>query len=235
MMQQYKIADLYVDMDVSGRTLAQAEPYRNPVPRPADLEISVDPERILREYPKYQTADIAEYMGTGVLFARRILDFQGYYLHSSAIVLDGKAYLFTAPSGTGKSTHTEKWVRLFGAHYLNDDKPVLRLKDGVWMAYGTPWSGKHDLSSNEGVHLGGIACLRRGEENTISPMAPADALPMIMSQTVRRLYREQTEKQLVLVDRLLRDIPIWDLSCRNDDEAANIAKTAMTQGACLWK
>ena len=228
MMKRYKIADLCVDMDVSGRTLSQAEPYLSEETGPAHMQIAVDAEKILQNAPNFSSLDIAEYMGTGVCFARNILNFDGYYLHSSAVILDGKAYLFTAPSGTGKSTHTEKWIRLFGARYLNDDKPVLRRKDGLWMAYGTPWSGKHDLSSNEGVPLGGIACLRRGNVNEIAPMPPVSALPIIMSQTVHRLYREQAEKQLVLLDKLLQEVPIWDLACRNDDEAAFVAHKAMT-------
>lgn len=227
MIKRYKIADIQVDMDVSGRTLKQAEPYLWQSDCPADMTICLDAEEILNKNPTFGSVDVAEYMATGVFFSRHILNFDGYYLHSSAIVLDGKAYLFTAPSGTGKSTHTEKWIRLFGARYLNDDKPVLRYVDGVWMAYGTPWSGKHDLSSNEGAPLGGIACLRRSEVNEISLMSPTAALPFLMSQTVHRLYQEQVEKQLFLLDRLLRDVPIWDLGCRNDDEAAKLARQAM--------
>ena len=230
-MKRYKIADLQVDMAVSGRTLAQAAPYLCPSALPADMTIALDPEAMLAKNPQLGDTDVAEYMATGIYFARRVLDFAGYYLHSSAVVLDGKAYLFTAPSGTGKSTHTEKWIRLFGAHYLNDDKPVLRRVNGIWMAYGTPWSGKYDLSTNEGVPVGGIACLRRGQTNEISPMTPAAALPMLMSQTVRRLPMEQVEKQLHLLDKLLQEIPIWDISCRNDDEAANVAHSAMTRQA----
>lgn len=229
MMKRYKIADIQVDMAVSGRTLEQAAPYLCPSDLPADMTIALNPHEMLAQNPAVGDVDAAEYVATGIYFARHILDFDGYYLHSSAIVLDGKAYLFTAPSGTGKSTHTKKWVRLFGAHYLNDDKPVLRLVNGVWMAYGTPWSGKHDLSTNEGVPVGGIACLRRGEMNEISPMSAEEAVPLLMSQTVHRLYRDQVEAQLVLLDKILRDVPIWDLSCRNDDDAAFVSHAAMTR------
>lgn len=227
-MKRYKIADIQVDMAVTGRTLQQAVPYLCPSDQPADMTIALDAKQILERNPGFMDEDVAEYMATGFYFARKILDFSGYYLHASAVILDGKAYLFSAPSGTGKSTHTEKWIRLFGARCLNDDKPVLRLIDGTWMAYGTPWSGKHDLSSNESAPVGGIACLRRGEKNEISRMAPASALTLLMSQTVHRLYREQVDKQLDLLDKLLRDIPVWDLSCCNDDDAAYVARDAMT-------
>lgn len=228
MMKHYKIADLIVQMSPSGRTLQQAQPYEVPVTGPADIVIDFDPKEILKQSPRLETEDLAEYVASGTVFARRILNFEGYYVHSSAVVLDGKAYLFTAPSGTGKSTHTEKWVRLFGARYLNDDKPVLRCVDGVWMAYGTPWSGKHDLSSNEGVPVGGIACLSRGEKNGIAPMPPVRAIPYLMSQTVYHLREDNMEKKLKILNRLLRDIPIWDLRCLPNDEAAFVARNAMT-------
>lgn len=228
-MKRYNIAGLAVDMDVSGRTLKQAAAYAAPANGPADITLKCDIGRVLQLNPGVKDEELAEYLATGVLFAREMLAFDGLYLHSSAIILDGKAYLFSAPSGTGKSTHTEKWIRLFGARYLNDDKPALRLVNGVWMAYGTPWSGKHDLSENIGVPLGGITVLRRGEENSIEPMEPARALPYLMSQSIYQLPREHMEKQLDLMDRLLRDVPVWMLFCRNDDEAARVSYAAMTK------
>ena len=226
-MKRYKIAGLAVDMEVSGRTEQQAAPYAAPANGPADITVNCDARRVLELNPELEDLDTAQYMGTGLFFSRCLLDFDGSYLHSSAVILDGKAYLFSANSGTGKSTHTEKWCRLFGATYLNDDKPALRLIDGVWMAYGTPWSGKHDLSSPVGVPVGGIAFLERGEENSICPMSAAEAVPKMMCQSLWKLSRQQMERQLMLMDKLLRQIPIWRLICRNDDEAAVVSHGAM--------
>lgn len=226
-MSLYRIADLLVEMEASGRTLQQARAYAAQSDGPADIVLRCDVDEIMALNPELTDRDTAEYMGTGAIFARELLNFSGSFLHASAVVLDGKAYLFSAPSGTGKSTHTEKWCRLFGAHYLNDDKPALRLVDGVWMAYGTPWSGKHDLSSNEGAPVGGVAVLRRGEENKIARMQPSQAMPWIMSQTTFRLDREDMDKQLALMDSFLRQVPIWQLSCRNEDAAAIVSRDAM--------
>lgn len=227
-MKRYLIAGLTVDMDVSGRTELQARPYQVQADGPADITLTCDSHRVLERNPQLESLETAQYMGTGAIFSRALLKFDGSYLHASAVMLDGKAYLFSANSGTGKSTHTEKWCRLFGATYLNDDKPALRLIDGVWMAYGTPWSGKHDLSSPIGVPLGGIAFLKRGEENAICPMAAAEAVPLLMCQSLWQLRQEQMEKQLELMDKLLRQIPVWELTCRNDDEAAILSHSVMT-------
>lgn len=229
-MERYLIAGLTVDMDVSGRTAVQAKSYLVPADGPADITLVCDSRRVLELNPGLRDLEVAEYLGTGRIFAHHLLEYDGTYLHASAVVLKGKAYLFSANSGTGKSTHTEKWCRLFGATYLNDDKPALRLTNGVWMAYGTPWSGKHDLSTPVGVPLGGIAFLKRGEENAIRPMPPAETVPLVMHQSLWRLYEHgQMEKQLTLVDQLVRQIPIWELTCRNDDEAAILSHSVMTQ------
>lgn len=228
-MKRYLIAGLAVDMEVSGRTERQAAAYAAPANGPADITLACDVRGVLEFNPQLPSEEVAEYLGTGAVFARELLAFDGSFLHASAIVLNGKAYLFSAPSGTGKSTHTEKWCRLFGAEYLNDDKPALRLVDGVWMAYGTPWSGKHDLSSPQGVPVGGIAFLQRGE-NGIRRMNPAEALPRFMSQSLWQLQdKVSMERQLSLTDRILRQIPVWELTCRNDDDAARIAHAAMTK------
>lgn len=230
-MKRYAIAGLKVDMECSGRTSKQAEPYAAPADGPADITLVCDVPKIMELNPQISGEEMAEYLGLAMYFAKALLDFEGIYLHASAIVLEGKAYLFSAPSGTGKSTHTEKWCRLFGATYLNDDKPVLRLIDGTWMAYGTPWSGKHDLSSPMGVALGGIVFVRRGQENSIRKLSSDEAVPRLMSQTLWRHKKpEDLEKQLVLTDKLLRQHPLWLLTCRNDDEAAFVAKQALVDG-----
>ncbi|MBQ8360291.1 MAG: hypothetical protein IJX37_10400 [Oscillospiraceae bacterium] len=228
-MKRYQIAGLAVDMEITGRTEAQAEPYRVSDNGPADITLTCDARRVLELNPQMQTLEVAQYLGSGAIFARHLLKFNGTYLHASAVILDGKAYLFSANSGTGKSTHTEKWCRLFGATYLNDDKPALRLVDGVWMAYGTPWSGKHDLSTPAGVPLGGIAFLKRGEENAIRPMPSAEAVPHILHQSQWKLQKDQMQTQLDLVDKLMRQIPVWELTCRNDDAAAILSHSVMTK------
>ena len=227
-MKRYEIAGLQIDMELSGRTAAQAEPYAVTAEGPADMAVSCDGKVILELNPHLETEDMAQYMGTGTIFAKKLLDFAGFQLHASAVSLEGRAYLFSAPSGTGKSTHTEKWIRLFGAQYINDDKPALRQASGVWTVYGTPWSGKHDLSDPRGFPLGGIAFLTRGEENQIRRLTPAEALPYLMHESVRRLSPVQMEKFLTLADRLLRQTPVWLLTCQNNDEAAFVAREAMT-------
>lgn len=225
-MALYSIADLCVQMEVFGRTRVQAAPYEVKQGT-ADVILRFDTARTLELNPQLLTEDMAEYMVSGSVFARKLLEHNGFQIHASSVILNDRAYLFSAPSGTGKSTHTEKWVRLFGARYLNDDKPALRQTEQGWMAYGTPWSGKHDLSRPEKAPLGAIAFLRRGQENSIERLSAQEAVPYFISQLLRQISADQMEQQLSLLDRLLTQIPVYLLTCRNDDGAAFTAREAM--------
>ena len=169
------------------------------------------------------------YLATGATFARALLQHGGFQFHASAVALEGKGYLFTAPCGTGKSTHAEKWCRLFGAQCINDDKPALRRLEDGWSVWGTPWSGKHDLSNPIHVPLAGIACLRRSAENRIRRLSAQEALPYVLSQCVRQLSARQLDMQLQLVDRLLQEVPLWLLECNREDEAATVCLQAMQE------
>jgi len=224
---KYRIAELNVDLRASGRTAAQALPYAVDWTGEADLTIAVDGEKVLAALPELETADMAEYLASGEYFAVGLLRHQGMMLHASAVELHGACICFSAPPGVGKSTMTERWERLFGARILNDDKPALRLVNEQWVAYGTPWSGKHDKSCCSAAPLKAICFLFRGEENAIEPLTAAEALPLFLSQTIFRLGRENLDTLLTLSDRLLRDVPIYRLTCRNDDSAAEFARQAL--------
>ena len=229
MEQHYKIADLTVSMDTFGKTASQAQPYA--IEQVEKTDISIQPEKTLwrKRYPGISDDD-CEYMASGRSFYEQLLSFQGTVLHSSAVVVDGRAYLFSAPSGTGKSTHTQLWLKLFGdrAYILNDDKPALRLVDGIWYAYGSPWSGKHDISVNTRVPLAGIAMIERGVVNEIKPWGGYEVLNALMRQMVRPRDMESQLKLLDILDKLISQVPVWKLRCNMEDQAAIVSYEAMS-------
>ncbi len=230
MDQYYKIANLTIQMSSFGRTVAQAEPYRCEPAQP-DIIIRSDWQALQKAQPHLSDED-CEYLSTGGSFYRQLLNFDGMLLHASAVVLDGRAYLFSAPCGTGKSTHTKLWLKVFGdrAYILNDDKPALRFEDGVWYAYGTPWSGKHDISTNVRAPVAGICFLRQAKENVIRPFSGSKAIFALLEQTARPAGPQLRGQLMMLLDKLLTNLPVWEMGCNMDPQAALVSYEAMSAG-----
>ena len=151
--------------------------------------------------------------------------------HGSCVAVNGEGYLFTAGSGTGKSTHAYLWRQLLGekAVMVNDDKPLIRIReDGTAVVYGTPWDGKHRLSTNIAVPLKAVCILERAGENHIVPITKTDALPMLIRQTYRPADSAALAITLTLIDRL--NVPFYRLSCNMDISAAELSYNTMKGG-----
>lgn len=194
-------------------------------------DVVIDPSKY--KFDRYSTAltpeDIA-YMESGVQFHSALLKHNGLFLHASAIAYQGKAYLFSANSGTGKSTHTGLWQKRLGNQVciFNDDKPSLRFIDGVWYAYGSPWCGKDHININVKVPLAGICFLKQGTENAIRRLNCQEAVKGIFSQTIHRFRKEKNMDLLLAnIDSIVRTIPVFELVNRPDLEAATISFETM--------
>ena len=162
--------------------------------------------------------------------AEELLKRDTFLLHGSTVAVDGKAYLFTAACGTGKSTHTRLWREAFGgrAAMVNDDKPFLQITEDGVIAHGSPWSGKHGLDSNISVPLKGICILKRGQENRIRRIAPQEAAQMLHHQSYVSADPDAQERVQGLVEALLHRVPLWEMACTKDAEAATVAFEAMS-------
>ena len=230
MTRFYKIANLIVEMDSFGRTVKQAGPYWCEEMEP-NIIIRSSWEDLQKHQP-HLLAEDCEYLSSGASFYKQLLYYDGMMLHASAVVVDGKAYLFSAPCGTGKSTHTKLWLSRFGdrAFILNDDKPAMRLIDDIWYAFGTPWSGKNDCSVNIGVPVAGICLLYQAKENVITPFLGKDAIFAILEQTIRPIEAKLQDKLLELLDKLMTTIPIWKMGCNMEEKAAMVSYNAMSAG-----
>lgn len=160
----------------------------------------------------------------------RFFDYDTLLFHGSVVAVDGKGYLFTAKSGTGKSTHTRLWRELLGerAVMVNDDKPFLRLTEQGMLACGSPWNGKHGLGSNLNVPLKAVCILERGEENHIQSIPAKQALSMLLQQSNRPMDRKLFPKYLELLDRLAGGVAFYSLACNMDPQAALVSYQAMS-------
>lgn len=230
MEKYYKIAGLSVKMDTFGRTESQAIPYLMASCEKADIEIKADYECVKKKFPTLSD-DGCEVLATGRDFYRKLLNHNGLMLHASALICEDQAYLFTANSGIGKSTHASNWRCILGdqkIRILNDDKPALRFEKDTWFAYGTPWCGKTGLNMNMQVPIAGIAVLERGEENKISSYSGRAAVLDLYRQLTPTEEPTQKIKVLELLDNLMRTVPIWKMSCNMDPKSAIVSYEAMS-------
>ena len=188
-MNVYSIAGITVGYDAKYDMLrSRSVPYLCEGADSAQVIIKIADNELEKSLPEYPLLDIQtlEYMRVGSLFYTALLDLGGFLLHASAVVADGVAYCFSAPSGTGKSTHTSLWLDVFadkGAFIINDDKPAIKLVDGVPYVYGTPFSGKYDISVNTAVPLKAVCFIERAETNSIKKITPFKAATMLLKPT----------------------------------------------------
>lgn len=163
--------------------------------------------------------------------AEVLLERDTIMLHGSTVAVDGQAFLFTAPCGTGKSTHTRLWREVFGerAVMVNDDKPFLRIEREEVIACGSPWTGKHGLGSNVCIPLKGICILSRGGENVIRPLDQAGSASFLSSQCCIPAAPELAVRASTLLERLMVLVPLWQMECTRDPEAALVSYHAMGQ------
>lgn len=163
--------------------------------------------------------------------ALALLDKNTLLFHGSAIAVDGEAYLFTAKSGTGKSTHTALWRQKFGsrAMMVNDDKPLLKMENNTVTVYGTPWDGKHRLSTNTSVPLKAICILERAPENHIEKITLKEALPMLVQQSYRPNDPQAMVKTLSLIAQLGQSVSLHRLGCNMNPDAADVSYAGMAE------
>lgn len=227
-MEKYIIAGFKTEYYVRGKLLKDRSKSYKAAFSDDEVQIRLNVKedfiRQKKEEMPHLSLDDHEYMWTGEAFYNELLKHDGMMLHSSCVEKDGYAYLFSAKSGTGKSTHTHLWLKnLEGTRIINDDKPALVLENGKWYACGTPFSGKTDENVDVKVPIRALVFLHRSEKNEVKRMPTVQAIGMLLSQTIRPNSKELAEKMLELADKLLTEVPVFSLGCNMDDDAAIVA------------
>ena len=241
MRGRYKIAGKVIEVN-SLYPLVQAYCADYRTEAEADFVVTVTPEEL--RYEQYITdrewkleglepmvfpPEELEITAVCRLICEKMTDFNTILYHSSAIAVDGEAFLFTALSGTGKSTHTRLWRELLGerAVMVNDDKPMLRVQNGEVTVFGTPWNGKHRLSRDLAVPVKALCLLERSETNFIERIQPMAFYPKLMQQAYRPVDPAGTARVLTLLDELFAAVPVYRLGCNMELDAARLSYETM--------
>lgn len=209
---------------------------------PADFSVLTTPEDIIYEREKVRSEyalegkaapDYSEALLEETAVYRKIAEemvrYNTFVFHGSAVAVDGEGYLFTAKSGTGKSTHVRLWCELLGdrAVMVNDDKPLLRVTDSGVIVYGSPYNGKHRRGSNISAPLKAIGILSRGDKNQVRQITKRQAYTMLVQQSYHPVSPEKMKRTLELLDIMAEKVAIYQICCTMEPEAAEIAYQAM--------
>lgn len=233
-MSKYIIADLLVDIspkyEIFKNLLSKFQLFDEKNLKIPDFLLSVSDEKItnvhLNMVEGTKIGQTEEFLYS-VAFNRKIVSYGGIFIHSSAIIYKSKAYLFAAPSGVGKSTHTKLWKQIFGddVQYINDDKPVIRQINGKWIAFGTPFDGGSGIANNISAPLGGIIFLERSEQNSIKKLEKtSEILKFLYFSTVRCLNDDKAEQMLKNFENLINSARFYLLRCNQTPFAAILAR-----------
>ena len=210
---------------------------------PPQFTIAITPEDIARERQGWEkcaergatdydnpTDGTLEALAVHRALAERCAP-DGYLLfHGSAIAVDGETYLFTAPSGTGKSTHTRLWRECLGnrAEMVDDDKPFLKITDSGVTVFGTPWNGKHRLGGNIARPLKAVILLERDTTDHIEPIDAREAFPVLFRQSYSPADNSAAMANTMrMLGQLCHHVALYRLGCTMQPEAARVAYDGM--------
>ncbi len=228
-MAIYRVCDLNLNMSPRyNELLDRAAPFLS-TSAPADIDICLTEEAIASLSQRTGLPlPLAEYQISCVEFCKGLLKYGGFVLHASAVLYKGGVYLFSAPSGIGKSTHAKLWVKnIEGAKIINDDKPAIRIINGIPYVYGTPWCG----SGYERLNAKGVAkalyFIRRNSFNHVKPMDKSKTPYLLFESMMRPDDSQGMDALFSSLQTFLNTVPVLSLDCNLQDDAAFTALAAM--------
>lgn len=215
-----KIADILTNIPTEGGMDAFCREY---ITTNGEASINIDASWYnIKNWPGLDPRDLA-YMDSGLQFYINLLHFGGMLLHSSCIVIDDEAYLISGPCCSGKSTHTNLLKKYIGGEIINDDKPALRLINGQWIAYGTPWSGKNHININAKAPVKAICFMsEKRATNSIKKLNSFQAMSRLLSQTTFRLDEDHMDMMLTHIEELVSRVPIYEMESLANEESARL-------------
>ena len=154
----------------------------------------------------------------GILLSKEVM-----ILHSSFIIHNNESILFTAPSGTGKSTQASLWEKYKGAEIINGDRSAIGTRNGEYFAYGLPFCGSSNICKNKEAPLKAIVVLKQAKENSVRRLSKIEAFKILLGQVaINRWNKKDMELAMTLIEELIEKVPVVMLSCRPDKEATDV-------------
>ena len=191
----------------------------------ADITLSI-PKEMEAEHEIFVRTNIWNYLA----FEDVLINHQAFILHSSFISWQNNGILFTAPSGTGKSTQADLWKKYEDADIYNGDRTIIRKIDGKYYGFGSPYAGSSGIYRNESAPIKAIVVIEQEPDNVIRRLHGREAfLPLFRETLMNTWNKEYMEKMTDLLMDVACQIPVYHLSCRPDQGAVNTVKNEILQ------
>lgn len=196
--------------------------------KPADAHIDISEGDIMQVRRSFENVyghrtdwnGYYEFFAIQRQIANALVDYNTILIHGAVIAVKDNAFLFTAPSGIGKTTHIRKWLaNIPEAFVVNGDKSFIKVDEekNVW-AFGAPWAGKENMYTNTMVPLKSIILMERSENNQIKRIAFSEAIFFLLQQTYRPKDENKLRKTIKLLQRLNDQVSLWGFKCNNFKE-----------------
>ncbi|XME03259.1 hypothetical protein QYZ88_003505 [Lachnospiraceae bacterium C1.1] len=175
------------------------------------------------EYKEYMQGIVFNFLQQS--FYNMILFENAMSVHSASVIYHDKALIFSAPSGTGKSTQAEKWMRLLGCECLDGDVTVCREIDGKFFVYGLPWCGSSGIYLNKKVEVGAFVFLKQASENTVRIPSVREKIGYVFSSTFSEGWNdEMNQKRSEITGKIIENTDIYEFACNLDDESVEVLR-----------
>lgn len=196
------------------------------------LIYSEEKNKMIIQYPMQKDVFLFEHFNIWnyMAFENPLLYYQAFLLHSSFISWQNNGILFTAPSGTGKSTQADLWKKYEDADIYNGDRTIIRKIEGKYYGFGSPYAGSSGIYRNESAPIKAIVVIDQGPDNVIRRLRGREAfLPLFRETLMNTWNKEYMEKMTDLLMDAACQIPVYHLSCRPDQDAVNTVKNEILQ------
>ena len=196
------------------------------------LIYSEEKNKMIIQYPMQKDVFLFEHFNIWnyMAFENPLLYYQAFILHSSFISWQNNGILFTAPSGTGKSTQADLWKKYEDADIYNGDRTIIRKIDGKYYGFGSPYAGSSGIYRNESAPIKAIVVIEQGPDNVIRRLHGREAfLPLFRETLMNTWNKEYMEKMTDLLMDAACQIHVYHLSCRPDQDAVNTVKNEILQ------
>ncbi len=185
-------------------------------------------------HQSFRTLTDSRYFWNSIALSQLLLAGKALILHASYIDIGGKALLFSAPCGTGKSTQAALWEKYGNAEIINGDKAGISVSGGKIWAHGVPFCGTSGICKNRSIPLGGIVFLSQAKENSVRRVSGVEAVKSIMQNTYLDFLAP--DEQLMCVDliiEILSGVPVYHLSCTPDEKAVIALENEIKNGGMI--